>query len=135
MFSTVRGIVSRPSVATCWSTSQSTAARTIALPIPTPCRSGRTASGPIHPSAPERWATRGGEKKPVFPAGGRLRPGPQGGAVWAREPAPRRAHDRFADPHALPVGANRERAHPPLGARAVGDVEGDDLPRLVAPHH
>src|SRR5213080_3572348 len=57
MFSTVRGIVSSPSVATppspppC-STSQSTAARTTVLPTPAPCRSGRTASGPIHPDEP-----------------------------------------------------------------------------------
>src|SRR5256886_13428719 len=52
MFSTVRGIVSRPRVTTRCSSSQSTAVRTIVFPTPPPWRSGRTASGPIQPSVP-----------------------------------------------------------------------------------
>src|SRR2546427_332835 len=51
MFSGVRGIVSRPSVVIPRSMSQSAAVRTMVLPTPVLCRSGRTASGPIHPSA------------------------------------------------------------------------------------
>ncbi len=58
-----------------------------------------------------------------------------GGDVLVHQPVHRGPHGRLADPHALPVGADRERAHPPLGARAVRYVEGDDLSRLVAPHH
>src|SRR5947208_1172570 len=56
MFSTVRGMVSRPSVATSCSSNQSSAVRTMVFPTPAPWRSGRTARGPIHPSVPERWA-------------------------------------------------------------------------------
>src|SRR5512134_1617705 len=56
MFSTVRGIVSRPIVPPPARRSESIAARTTALPRPRPCSSGRTAIGPIHPSLPDRCA-------------------------------------------------------------------------------
>jgi hypothetical protein len=67
MLSMVRGIVSSPMVRASWRRSQSIPARTTSFPSPCPCISGRTASGPIHPSAPERCATLNAATSPRSP--------------------------------------------------------------------
>src|SRR6058998_1787578 len=97
MLSTVRGIVSRPSVATPWAISQSAAVWTTVLPAPAPWRSGRTARGPIHPSVPDRWAMLNA-------------------ATWT---------EGWMGP--LAVRPDRQGPHPPFGPRPVGDVERRDV--------
>src|SRR2546425_3574484 len=58
---------------------------------------------------------------------------PERGDVLLEQPVERGADDGLADPGTLAIGSHGEGAHPALGPRAVRDIEGRDLPGVVAP--